>query len=107
MTTEEFRIVCQNTRNNDLDIRDQILNAGMGIGGEAGEIVDLLKKHVFHSHVVTRSQLTEELGDLLYYVDWLMEVANLNLADVMQANADKLALRYPSGFDPERSINRG
>lgn len=107
MTTEEFRTACQRSRNGDLDVRDQILNAGMGIGGEAGEIVDMLKKHVFHGHLLSRSRLAEELGDLLWYVDWIAEIAGLNLSDVMQTNADKLSARYPGGFDPERSIKRG
>jgi hypothetical protein len=41
---------------------------GLGIGGEAGEISDLIKKTFFHGHPFVPMKFVEEGGDLLWYV---------------------------------------
>lgn len=45
--------------------------SSMGLFGEAGELVDLLKKHFFHGHPVDAAfleKLTKEAGDVLWYL---------------------------------------
>lgn len=79
---------------------------GLGIAGEAGEVADLIKKHLGHGHKLDREKLTAELGDVLWYVATLAYVLNVPLSRVADLNIIKLAKRYPAGFDPERSKNR-
>lgn len=85
---------------------DKLLNGCMGLNGEAGECINLLKKHLFRGHELDRKKLAEELGDVLWYVTELATEAGYTLADIAQNNIAKLRRRYPEGFDPERSVRR-
>lgn len=80
--------------------------AAMGLAGEAGEAVDLIKKHLFHGHPLDRDKLTKELGDVLWYAAVLAHMNGVAFADVAAANVVKLRKRYPDGFDPARSQKR-
>lgn len=88
------------------DRREILILAALGIAGESGEVVDTLKKMLYHSHELNVTELRKELGDLLWYMVLLCETTGLRLDDVMQANVEKLQKRYPEGFDPERSQRR-
>jgi len=81
-------------------------NLGLGITGEAGEVADIIKKHLHQNHPLDREALIEELGDVAWYIALGCELLGCSLAEVFAANIIKLADRYPTGFDPERSINR-
>lgn len=85
---------------------DMMRNAAYGLNGEAGEVIDLLKKHEFQGHVLDEGKLLEELGDVLWYCALMAEALGTTLQDVMYDNIEKLKERYPDGFDKSRSINR-
>ena len=78
----------------------------IGLAGEAGEVLDNIKKAVFHKHGVDKKRLKGEIGDCLWYISSLCSALGLNLHEVMQANINKLIERYPNGFTTEDSINR-
>ena len=78
----------------------------MGLAGEAGEVVDYLKKVVGHGHPLDKDILSKELGDVLWYVAALCAHNGLSMSEVAQGNVDKLKVRYPDGFSSERSISR-
>jgi NTP pyrophosphatase (non-canonical NTP hydrolase) len=78
----------------------------LGLAGEAGEVADTIKKAVFHRHALDRDHLIKELGDVLWYVAALCTKLDVNMADVMQANIDKLKARYPDGYSSDASIKR-
>lgn len=80
--------------------------AALGIAGEAGEVADLVKKHVGHGHPLEDSKFLEELGDVLWYVAVLAWMRGVPLSRVAQRNVDKLLLRYPQGFSTLASMNR-
>lgn len=84
----------------------RLVNAALGLSGEAGEFADDLKKHLFHGHSLDRAHLAEELGDILWYAALAADALGLRLGEVMEGNISKLRRRYPDGFTAERSINR-
>lgn len=86
--------------------RGLLLNAVMGLNGEAGEFIDHVKKVCFQGHELDTKHLAEELGDVAWYLAVCCEAIGTTLQDVMQGNIDKLKARYPEGFDKARSINR-
>lgn len=86
--------------------KEPVINAALGIAGEAGEIADIVKKAHFHGHRVATEQLLDEVGDLMYYVFLLLTCLNSDLYTVLNMNMDKLNKRYPEGFDSRRSMNR-
>ena len=44
----------------------QLANAALGLAGEAGEVADTLKKHLFHARPLDREAVVKELGDCLW-----------------------------------------
>lgn len=85
---------------------DMVLNGVMGLNGEAGECIDIVKKNMFQGHTLDIDKLIDELGDVLWYVAITASGLSYGLDEIMQHNIDKLRLRYPDGFDAERSIHR-
>lgn len=81
---------------------------GLGLAGEAGEVADVIKKHVGQGHPLDLKKIAEELGDLLWYVAATAYQIGYNLEDIAAQNVAKLEARYPEGkFSAERSMNRG
>lgn len=86
--------------------QQQLVNFGLGITGEAGEVADIIKKHVFHGHELNKQELIKELGDVLWYVAGIASTINVSLEDIAFMNLDKLLQRYPDGFSESHSIHR-
>jgi NTP pyrophosphatase (non-canonical NTP hydrolase) len=91
---------------NITDQKELLTLAALGIAGEAGEVVDTVKKVLYHSHELDISSLSKEVGDLLWYMVLLCDTVGFTLDDVMQANVEKLRKRYPHGFDTQKSRER-
>lgn len=73
----------------------------LGLAGESGEVADLVKKWLFHgsySEEPPRERLTEELGDVLWYLQWLCCCLGITLDTLMAANMKKLRERYPERY---------
>lgn len=83
-----------------------LMNGVMGLNGEAGECIDIVKKHVFQGHELDREKLAKELGDVAWYLAVTAHAIDYDLETVLKMNIDKLLARYPEGFDVERSTNR-
>lgn len=79
---------------------------GMGLAGEAGEVCDLLKKTIFHGKDLDEKKLVKELGDVRWYMEYLMIATGITMEEVERENIKKLRERYPNGFTTEASINR-
>ena len=105
MTGNEYQKLAMRTAG-DGDIKYLIENGVMGLNGEAGECIDLVKKWRFQGHPLDTDKLLDELGDVLWYVAITADGIGVPFEDIMQHNIDKLRKRYPDGFDAERSIRR-
>lgn len=86
--------------------KDNLANFALGLTGEAGEVADEIKKHVYHGHNLDIENLKGELGDVLWYLSMIAEVLELDLSEIAQKNIDKLRKRYPEGFSEEASKQR-
>ena|ERR1700744_713810 len=71
-----------------------VRHAAMGVGGEAGELIDCLKKVSVYNKTLDRGNLIEELGDMMFYLTIIMSMFGVGEAEVLQANANKLSKRY-------------
>lgn len=89
-----------------LDRTSRILNGLIGLNGEAGEAIDLLKKHLFQGHEMDVEHIARELGDVAWYLAVSADAIGYDLENIFQMNVDKLRARYPEGFDPNLSVNR-
>ena len=106
MTANEYQTMALRTLNPALDKRDVLLNGVMGLCGEAGEAIDLVKKHLHQGHALDREALLKELGDIAWYLAETAHALDADLETVLWGNIDKLRRRYPEGFDTEKSIDR-
>lgn len=75
-----------------------IMNAVLGLVGEVGEVVELIKKSKFHGKTYDSDKYEEEIGDVFYYLYALCDELLLDPKEVMRKNVAKLAARYPNGF---------
>ena len=106
MELNEYQSLAMRTLNPELDERDVLINAVMGLCGESGEAIDIVKKHLAQGHELDRSALAKELGDIAWYLAEAATVLGLTLDEVCQGNIDKLRERFPEGFSSKDSIAR-
>ena len=106
MTINEYQNLAMKTLNPALSEKDVLINGVMGLCGESGEAIDIVKKWLAQGHELDREKLAKELGDICWYVAETATALGLSLEDIMAANIEKLRIRYPEGFDSERSVNR-
>ena len=106
MTINEYQKLAMTTLNPELSQKDVLINGVMGLCGESGEAIDIVKKWLAQGHDLDREKLAKELGDICWYLAETATALDLSLEDIMAANIEKLRRRYPDGFDASRSIYR-
>ena len=106
MTVNEYQKLAMTTLNPALSKKDVLINGVMGLCGESGEAIDIVKKHLAQGHALDKEKLAKELGDIAWYLAETATALDLNLEDIFEANIEKLCKRYPEGFDSARSIHR-
>ena len=106
MTVNEYQTLAMTTLNPALSQKDILINGVMGLCGEAGEAIDVVKKHLAQGHELDRERLTKELGDVAWYLAETAAALTVTLEEVLEGNLRKLRARYPEGFDAQRSLHR-
>ena len=105
MTANEYQQLALRTAGTG-DTDALLINGVLGLAGESGECIDLVKKHIFQRHILDEEHLAKELGDVAWYLAVTAYAIGYDLDDVLKMNVEKLRKRYPDGFDAERSKNR-
>lgn len=106
MEANEYQRLAMITLNPALSEKDVLINGVMGLCGEAGEAIDLVKKHLAQGHPLDKERLAKELGDVAWYLAETAQAIGYPLDDILRMNIDKLKARYPEGFSTERSLCR-
>lgn len=106
MTVNEYQNLAMRTVNPELNKRDMLINSVMGLCGESGEAIDIIKKWFAQGHELDREHLKKELGDIAWYLAEAATALDLSLDEVLSANIEKLKKRYPEGFETEKSVHR-
>ncbi len=88
------------TLNMALSKNERTLDAAAGLAEEAGEVLALVRKHLFQQRPLDRDQLRAELGDALWCLAAIATATEISLGDVARDNVAKLLDRYPKGFAP-------
>ncbi len=89
---------CWNYAGRCYDWKDEVMNAVLGLGGEAGEVVDQVKKMMYHTEKKRgfhKEKLISELGDSFFYHIKFMDLMDITLEEVLAANKAKLESRHP------------
>ena len=106
MQVNEYQKAAMATLNPALDKKDVLINSVMGLCGESGEAIDIVKKWLMQGHELDREHLVRELGDVARYLAEAATALDVPLEAVFQGNLDKLRQRFPNGFDTGASVKR-
>lgn len=105
MTVNEYHRAAMRTAP-ELDRQQMLIDAALGLTGEAGEVADLVKKANYQGHILDKDAIMKELGDVAWYIALACQGLGVTMQEVFQMNVDKLKKRYPDGFDAWMSRNR-
>ena len=84
-----------------------LVEAALGLAGETGEAVDIVKKTMFGGHPLDKEKLLLEMGDIAWYLAEMCLALNVSFQDILEMNIKKLEKRYPKGsFTTQDSIAR-
>lgn len=106
MTPNEYQAQAMRWLNPALSEQDTLINGVMGLCGESGEVIDLVKKHLSQGHPLNREAIAKELGDVAWYLAETAHILGYPLEDIFRMNLEKLSARYPDGFSTECSLHR-
>lgn len=106
MDGNEYQKLAMKTLNPALYEKDILINGVMGLCGESGEAIDIVKKHLAQGHELDKEHLAKELGDIAWYLAETAFAIGYDLDTILQMNIEKLKKRYPEGFSVEGSIHR-
>lgn len=74
-----------------------LLHMAVGVSGEAGELLDAVKKASIYVKPIDRENVIEELGDLEFYMEGLRQGLGITREETLAHNVAKLSKRYASG----------
>lgn len=102
----DYRAQVESTSSHIGSGRQRLLLGALGLAGECGEVVDLIKKYEFHGKPLNTDDLIKELGDVRWYMECLMMAIHTTIEEVERRNIAKLRKRYPNGFNTADSVAR-
>ncbi len=106
MNINEYQELAMTTLNPELNKKDVLINSVMGLCGESGEAIDIVKKWLAQGHELDKEHLIKELGDIAWYLAEAATALDIPLEQIFQSNIDKLKKRYPEGFEVKKSLGR-
>jgi NTP pyrophosphatase (non-canonical NTP hydrolase) len=82
------------------------LHAAVGMSGESGEVLDMVKKTWVSNKPLDTDKLKHEAGDVLFYLQHLCNLLGVSLEEIAALNIKKLSARYPHGYSDAASAAR-
>ena len=79
-----------------MGVRDLTI-AALGIGGEAGEVQEKIKKEIRDGTDAKAAGVLKELGDVIFYACTIARYYGYKPSDILKANYDKLESRMARG----------
>jgi NTP pyrophosphatase (non-canonical NTP hydrolase) len=83
-----------------------LMHMVVGVCGEAGELLDAVKKAVIYRKELDRVNVIEELGDIEFYMEGLRQELGITREQCIKENIAKLTKRYGSMYSNEAAKNR-
>jgi NTP pyrophosphatase (non-canonical NTP hydrolase) len=106
MEIDDYQKGAMTTLNPAIEKDALLLNSLMGLCGESGEAIDILKKSMYQGHPLDEEHLKKELGDVAWYLAEAATALGVPLSAILEGNLAKLKARFPEGFKTEESQNR-
>ena len=84
----------------------ELLHAAIGLAGEAGELLDTVRKHIFDGQPLDRDNVKEEAGDIIFYLEALIQTMQTTVHEIITGNMAKLSKRYEAGYSDKAAQER-
>lgn len=84
----------------------RLLHGILGIVGEVGELTDALKRYLVYNQPLDRTNVLEEAGDILWYLNLCLLSVGATFEEAMEANIAKLTVRFPDKFTDALAAHR-
>ena len=101
MTLDEYQAKAAATSIMETGDERMIIYTALGLNGEAGEVADKVKKILRDQdgdfNKLDKTEITKELGDVLWSVAMFAKSIGISLDDVAAANVEKLTSRKQRG----------
>lgn len=75
-----------------------VMHMAVGVSGEAGELLDAVKKYWVYNKPLDLANVIEELGDMEFYMQGMRLLMGVSRQKVLEANYVKLQQRYADGY---------
>ena len=82
------------------------LHMAIGISGEAGELLDAIKKATIYRKQLDIANIVEECGDLLFYIAGMLDSIGVDIESAMASNVSKLSIRYGKSYSDKSAVER-
>jgi len=90
----------------ELPLHTALLHIVTGLAGEVGELSDAIKKAEVYGNPYDMDNISEELGDVLWFLAYAANTFGLSLETISRQNIEKLAARYPDGYSDYHAFRR-
>jgi NTP pyrophosphatase (non-canonical NTP hydrolase) len=77
------------------DVSARLDYATTGLVTESAKVLDLIKKSKKNIQPLDSNKITEELGDLLWYLNLTLDELDLSYDDIMKNNLLKITKKHP------------
>lgn len=111
MTFDQYQEGARRTMDLSLMSEEKLDHAILGLTSEAGEAAGILQK-VYQGHPhplideVEEAHMIKELGDCLWMLAEAADALGVSLDYIARTNIEKLKVRYPLGFEADKSLHR-
>lgn len=89
-----------------LEFKDSLVHGALGVTSEAGELATAVKAHVIYGKPLDYANVKEELGDLMWFAQYMASMMGWTMEEVACENIAKLQKRYPDKYSDEAAIAR-
>lgn len=104
---KEFQKLVKRTAKGNYKRReDEILNWGLGVSGEAGDLAGCIKKTIYHDNDQTAG-IRENVGDTMWYLAMICNYYDWDFEEILAENINKLKKRYTKGFTAKEAARGG
>jgi NTP pyrophosphatase (non-canonical NTP hydrolase) len=83
-----------------------LIHMAMGVAGEAGELLDAVKRATIYRHSLDVGNVIEELGDLEFYLEGIRQAIRTSRELVLEKNMVKLSVRYGAVYSDQAARER-
>ncbi|HET9424344.1 MAG TPA: nucleoside triphosphate pyrophosphohydrolase family protein [Gemmatimonadaceae bacterium] len=94
MNFDEYERDAARTINPALDANGRLIDGAAGLSEEAGEVLALVRKHLYQGRDLDRDKLEQELGDALWCLAMTARAAGIPFESVAKTNIAKLEKRH-------------